>query len=203
MKVIFNLRKELKQNGNPLQKTLRLMITTVHGCSTRKQRPIKNKYSSNVEKAIHDYNDYIVGYDLNKDGKTGFVQRVLSFNPHFNYPQLSSSMIDHYNEFMEKIEKEVNILFRNIDAILVNESDYKKLCELGYVGLELGQFKLDKVFKEIAILSPMKRMGILADDLPYVCPKTKEIMEEDGLTVIREKFDAIYPDFKREVIENM
>ena len=70
--------------------------------------------------------------------------RVLSFNPTFNYPQLSSSMMDHYHEFMEKIEKEVKILFRNIDAILVNESDYKKLCELGYVGLELGQFKPDK-----------------------------------------------------------
>ena len=78
------------------------MMTTGPGCSARKQRPIKNKFSSNVEKAIHDFNDYVIDNDLNKDCKTGFVNRVLSFNPHFNYPQLSSAMIDHYNEFMEK-----------------------------------------------------------------------------------------------------
>ena len=113
---------------------------------------------------------------------------MLSFNPHFNYPQLSRAMVDHYHEFMEKIENEVNILFRNIDAILVNESDYNKLCELGYVGLELGQFKIEKEFKEIAILSPGKRMGILADGSIYKCPKNSTID---------------YETFKEEVIENM
>ena len=79
-------------------------------------------------------------------------------------------------------------MFRNIDAILVNESDYKKLCELGYVGLELGQFKPDKEFKEIAILSPGKRMEILADGSLYKCPKNSTID---------------YETFKEEVIDNM
>ena len=88
----------------------------------------------------------------------------------------------------KKIEKEVNILFRHIDAILVNESDYLKLCELGYVGLELGQFKIEKEFKEIAILSPKKRMGILEDGSLYKCPKDLKID---------------YEPFKRNVIEKM
>ena len=69
---------------------------------------------------------------------------------------------------------------------MVSESDYKKLCELGYVGDELGKFKIEKVFSEIAILSPKKRMGILEDGSLYKCPKD---------------LDIDYEEFKGEVIE--
>ena len=111
--------------------------------------------------------------------------------------------MDHYHSFMEKLEQEVTILFRNIDAILVSESDFFKLKELGYIGDELWKFKIEKVFKEIAILSPGRRAGILEDGTPYYCPKTKGILDEDGLTICKEKFDAKYLDFKSEVINKM
>ena len=62
------------------------------------------------------------------------------------------------------------------------------MCELGYVGDELGKFKIEKVFSEIAILSPKKRMGILEDGSLYKCPKD---------------LDCDYEDFKGEVIEKM
>ena len=162
-------------------------MTSSYGCSFRKQKVIKTKFSDNVDKAIENYGQFVSGYRfLNKP--KGFVSKIRGFCPHFNYPQLTSSMIDNYHKFMEKLEKIVDIKFRNIDAILVNENDYKKLCELGYVGLELGQFKIEKVFSEIAILSPKRRMGILEDGSLYKCPKDSEID---------------YESFKREVIENM
>ena len=57
-------------------------------------------------------------------------------------------MCDNYYAFMDKISNLVNVLYWNIDAILVCEDDYLKLKELGYIGSELGQFKNEKVFLE-------------------------------------------------------
>ena len=73
---------------------------------------------------------------------------MLCFIPPFNYPQLSGSMKDNYHSFMEKLEQEINILLQNIDAILVSESDFFKLKELGYIGNDLSKFKIEKEFKD-------------------------------------------------------
>ena len=80
-------------------------------------------------------------------------------------------MMNQYHEFMEKISKLVDVKFWNVDAILVDEVGYNKLKDLGYIGDNLGQFKIEKVFQEIAILSPNRRMGILSDGNLYKCPK--------------------------------
>ena len=55
---------------------------------------------------------------------------------------------------------------------------YHKLKDLGYIGDKLSQFKIEKVFTEIAILSPKKRMGILSDGNLYKCLKNAEINYE-------------------------
>ena len=163
------------------------MMTSSYGCSIRKPRMIKTKFSDNVDKAIEDYGQFISGYCY-KNCKNGLVSKVQGFCPHFNYPQLTCLIMNNYHKFMEKISKEINILFVNIDARLLNENDYKKLSELGNVGEELGQFKIEKEFKEIAILSPKKRMGILKDNIPFVCLKD---------------LDIDYESFKKDVIEKM
>ena len=128
------------------------MMTSSYGCSIRKPRLLKNKYSNNVEKTVDDYYEYIAGYSFNNNEKTGFVNRILSFNPHFNYPQLASSMMNQYHEFMEKISKLVEVKFWNVDAILIDEVGYNKLKDLRIIGDKLGQFKIEKVSQEIAIL---------------------------------------------------
>ena len=78
--------------------------------------------------------------------------------------------------------------FWNVDAILVDEVGYNKLKDLGYIGDKLGQFKIEKVFQEIAILSPKRRMGILSDGHLYKCPKN---------------FDKNYETFKLEVMKSL
>jgi len=185
--LMFSIRNELKAAGNPLEKTLKFMMTSSYGCSIRKQKVIKTKFSDNVDKALEDYGQFASGYSY-RNGKKGFISKVKGFCPHFNYPQLTSLIMKNYHEFMGKVEQIVDIKFRNVDAILVNESDYLKLKELGYVGSELGKFKIEKVFKEIAILSPKKRMGILEDGSLYKCPQDLNID---------------YEPFKRNVIEKM
>ena len=75
----------------------------------------------------------------------------------------------------------VNILYCNIDSILINESDYLKLKELGYISDKLGDFKLEYVFKEFCIKSPKKWIGII-DSTEYKDvrrPRKLEISFED------------------------
>ena len=147
-------------------------MTSIYGLSIEKSRPFKNKFSENVENSVSDYGDLIVRYSKrNKDDKCGFVTRIKSVNLHYSYPQLAKSMMNNYNTFIDKISKLVNILYYNIDAILIDESGFKILNEMGYIGDKLGQFKVENIFKEISIISPRKRIGITINDEIIKVPK--------------------------------
>jgi len=73
---------------------------------------------------------------------------------------------------MDEIKKIVTVYYENIDAILINESDYEKLKKLGYIGNELGRFKIEKVFTEIAIKNQRQYVATLdTGDKYYHCVK--------------------------------
>ena len=55
------------------------------------------------------------------------------------------------------------IYYYKVDAILIDEEDYNKLVSLGYIGPDLGQFKVEHVLVEIYIKSPRKWIGRLED----------------------------------------
>ena len=101
-------------------------------------------------------------------------------------------MYDNYYAFMDKISKLVDVKYWNIDAILISESDYFKLKELGYIGDELSQFKVEKVFKEIGIMSPMKKAGLLTDGDSYKCPEDNSYICPKNLKVDLEVFQWSY-----------
>ena len=70
------------------------------------------------------------------------------------------------------MRKLCKIYYENIDAILIDENDYNKLVELGYIGNELGEFKIEHIFKEIAILSGRKFVATLDNGTKLIhCPK--------------------------------
>ena len=167
---MYKIRLELKKSKNPLEDTIKLMLVCSYGNSIQKSKQFKNKFSEDVKKSVDNGSEFICKYNLNEDGKSGFISKIQCFNPHFSHPQLSKIMYDNYYYFMDKISKLVNVLYWNIDAILVNEDDYFKLKDLGYIGSELGKFKVEKVFKEIGIMSPMKKAGLLCDGDSYKCP---------------------------------
>jgi len=151
------------------------MLVCAYGNSTKNDKPFKNKFSEDVKKTVSNGSEFVCKYTFNEDGKSGFVSKIHCFRPHFNHPQLAKTMYDNYYAFMDKISKLVDVKYWNIDAILISESDYFKLKELGYIGDELGKFKVEKVFKEIGIMSPMKKAGILEDGSFYKCPKNIRI----------------------------
>jgi hypothetical protein len=62
----------------------------------------------------------------------------------------------------------VNVLFQNIDAFVVNEADYKKLCAMGYVHpTELGKLKVEHVFTSMRFVSKMKWVGVNEDGTEF------------------------------------
>ena len=49
------------------------------------------------------------------------------------------------------------------DSILISEDDYNKLNQLGHIGDNLGQFRLEYIFSEVAFESSAKWMGRTID----------------------------------------
>ena len=73
---------------------------------------------------------------------------------------------------MDEVKRLVNVYYENVDALLINESDYNKLVDLGYIGDKLGKFKVEKVFTEIAIKSSKRYVATLENgDKYYHCVK--------------------------------
>ena len=68
---------------------------------------------------------------------------------------------------MDEVKRLVNVYYENVDALLINESDYNKLVDLGYIGDGLGKFKVEKVFTEIAIKSSKRYVATLDDGSIY------------------------------------
>ena len=92
--------------------------------------------------------------------------------PHFYYPQYAKRLLDNYHEKMKTIGELVDILYCNIDSILVTESDYLKLQELGYVDEnEFGKFRVEHIFTRFAIKNARNWVGITESGEKVCRPK--------------------------------
>ena len=193
IEILYEFRMNAKRNGNDkLATTLKFLMNSCWGYSIQRPKLIKHKYTENVQKYIETYEPYVVKYKTNSelrigdslhreaDNKSGYVTTINPFVQHFSYPQFAKSVLDEFNNIMNNIKNIVNVLYQNVDAILISESDYFKLVELGYIGDKLGQFKIEYIFSEIAIKSKKKYMGILAEtgEVFYHCVK-KEVKYEE------------------------
>ena len=156
---LFDLRKKYKPTNPKLATTLKYIVNTWYGNSLRKQKMEKRKYTTNIDNYINNYGNYVyMAYPV-KGNNEGFVYSTKSFAPHYNYVQLGASILRNYHKFMDEIKSQVNVIYENIDAILINETDYNKLNQMGLVGDELGQFKVEYVFDRFIYKSGRKWHG--------------------------------------------
>jgi len=141
--------KAKKAGNNKLATTLKAIMTSCWGYSIQKAKKTHFTITKNLDKYLDTYWPYVVCYD-----NEGRVRTMNSVVINYTYPQFAESMLAAYAEKMEDIRSHVHVIYENIDSILVSESDYFKLKELGYVDdYELGKLKIEKIFDEIAILS--------------------------------------------------
>ena len=155
---------DIRKRSNPkLSTTLKFMMNSCWGYSIQRPKTIKRKYSKSIDQDIDTFAPYIFKYHRNNDGVSGYVHMINSFVPHFTVPQFAKSVLDTFNEKMNQIKSLVTVYYENIDAVLIDEADYHKLQRMGLIGDELGQFKIEHVFDEIAIKSPKRYVATLDD----------------------------------------
>lgn len=151
--------------------TLKFMMNSCYGYSIRRPKIIKRKYTNNVNNYVNTFAPYVAGYNY-VGNNTGFVDTVNSFVPHFTTPQFALDILTNFNKKINEISQLVHVWYYNIDSILIDEDDYNKLNKLGYINENLGGFKIEHIFNEIAIKSAKLFVGTLVDGTRfYHCAK--------------------------------
>ena len=163
---LYNIRQSIKTTNPVLSKCLKLLSTSCWGSSIKRNRMFKTTKPRDKEAFVNSHINYIIehGDDV--------VRMIKSISFQYSYPQFAREVLTNYNNKMEEIRKLCTIYYENIDAILIDEDDYNKLVGLGLVGNELGKFKIEHIFTEIAIMSSRKFVATLDNGEHLIhCPK--------------------------------
>ena len=102
-------------------KTIKRLICIAYGNSIKTQKKFKNIYSKDIQNTLEYQGKHVVKYN------DKYVTIMRDIYQHYYYPQHAKRLLDNYHEKMKRIGELVNILYCNIDSILVTESDYLKL----------------------------------------------------------------------------
>jgi len=162
---LFDLRKQYKQSNPKLATTLKYLMNSCYGFSLRKQKTYKRKYSSNISNYLNNYGNYVFAVYPTSSFNEGFVYSKQSFTTDYNTVQFGADILNNYNNFMDEIRSKVNVIYENIDAILITEDDFKKLQNEGLIGDKLGQFKLEHIFDRFVYKSGRKWQGYFNGEL--------------------------------------
>lgn len=149
-------------------KTLKVLMCSCYGSSIRRPKLHKNKFTNNkahsatdevLDKLIKEYGDLVISHN-----DKGFATIKNSYVEHYTHPQFAKVILDGFNAKCNEIKSHVNVLFQNFDAFVVNESDFNKLNELGYIHpFELGKLKVEHVFTSMTFKNKNQWLGVNED----------------------------------------
>ena len=163
---LYKVRQSIKETNPVLAQCIKLMMTSSWGTSIKRNRMFKVSRPKNRDSYIAQHINYVCEYD------DSMVKELKPISFQYSYPQFAREVLNNYHNKMNEIRKMCKVYYENIDAILIDEDDYNKLVELGLVGNELGMFKIEHVFNEIAISSSRKFVATLEDGTKFIhCPK--------------------------------
>ena len=163
---LYSIRQQIKEKEPILSKCLKLLLTSCWGSSIKKNRLFKVSKPKDRNAYISQHINFVCEYD------DKFVKEIKSISFQYSYPQFAREVLNNYHNKMNEIRQLCKIYYENIDAVLIDEDDYNKLIGLGYIGNELGKFKIEHIFKEIAIMSGRKFVATLDDGTKLIhCPK--------------------------------
>ena len=166
IKQLIELMYEKRLNADKrLAKTIKFLMCSCFGSSISKPKTHKHKWSDNIEATIRNQGNLVAAH---ADGSSGFVTLLNPYVEHYSYPQFAKVILDGFNNKVNELKSIVNVLFQNIDAFVVNEADYKKLLELGYIHpTELGKLKVEHVFTKMTFKNKMRWVGINEDGTEF------------------------------------
>ena len=159
---MYSLRKELQNKDEILAKMMKLLMTCCWGMSIRKEKLFKKHFPKNREDFIDKNIIYAVEYN------NEYVKTISSISVHWSYPQFARAVLDAFEKKMKSVIDLVeHVYYYNVDALLIDEDGYKKVCDAGLIGNELGKFKIEHIFDEIAIMSKRKYVATLDDGTKF------------------------------------
>jgi hypothetical protein len=145
-----------------LARTIKFIMCSCYGTSIAKPKTVKHKWSDNIEATIRNQGDFVASHGSNT--VQGFVNIIQPYVEHYSHPHFAKAILDGFNNAVIQLQNTVNVLFQNIDAFVVNEADYNKLLQLGYIHpTELGKLKVEHVFESMTFYSKMRWIGINED----------------------------------------
>ena len=155
---LYNIRSQLKKKDPVLANTIKYMSNSCWGLSIKTNKRFVKTKPKDKQEFINENYEYVV--EFNKD----FVKYIKSVNVHYSYPQFARNVLENFEKKIKEILRTVkHVYYFNVDALLIDENDYNKLKDLGYIGNSLGQFKIEHIFKETVIKSKRQYMAVLED----------------------------------------
>lgn len=157
IKNLFDLRVQYKNDNNPLQETIKLLLNSIYGKSILKAIPVQTKIirACDIDKYIIQHYNYIEDIKYTKDSNNYYAKEIKSIVNHFNLPQFGINVLSWSKHIMNQVictseQNDIAIYYQDTDSIHIRAEDlpileeiyenkyHKKLC-----GKNLCQFHSD------------------------------------------------------------
>ena len=159
IKLLFDLRKKYKAEGNALQNTIKLLLNSIYGKSILKpvETEIKVINPKQLERFIIQHYNYIIEINEAKNGykKHIYAKIIKSINTHYNCPQFGVNVLSWSKHLMNRVmcladQNNIPVYYQDTDSMHLKEDDVPKLGELfkkkyntELIGTNLCQFHCD------------------------------------------------------------
>ena len=168
IKKLFDLRASYKKQGNPLEKTVKLLLNSIYGKSILKPIDCETKciHENRLEKFIYRHYNYIKSMEQSENSSNVYIKYIKSINRHFNFPQFGVNVLAYSKHLMNTVmctaeQANIDIYYQDTDSIHIKEEDLPLLADRfnekynrELIGSNLGQFHSD--FDSIASSDQIK-----------------------------------------------
>ena len=181
---MYKIRTKLKSIDTILYKMMKQLMTCCWGLSIRREKVFNKCKPKDRETFINQNLGYVVEEGID------FIKTLSSISVCYSYPQFAKQVLDNFHEKMNSVASIVkHIYYYNIDAILIDEDDYNRVVAAGLVGNDLGMFKIEHVFTEIAIKSARNYVATLEDGTKFYHTGNKTVDYDEYVSTIRSSPD--------------
>lgn len=154
---LFNLRLGYKRQGNPLQKTVKLLLNSIYGKSILKPTPTENKCINKdaLDKFIIRNYHWIEEISTSPNIEKAFCRVIKPIDRHFNCPQFGISVLSWSKHIMNRVmctaeQNGISIFYQDTDSMHILADDVVRLAKIfrekyaqDLIGENLTQFHCD------------------------------------------------------------
>ena len=158
IKRLFDLRKKYKDEGNPLQNTIKLLLNSVYGKSILKPVSTETKVVNpdKFERFVIQYYNYIkCCTESFGDRRHIYAKLIKPINKHFNCPQFGVNVLSWSKHIMNRVmcladQNGIPVYYQDTDSMHIDEDKVETLNALYQekygqvlIGKNLCQFHCD------------------------------------------------------------